>query len=69
MPLTQEELEDARAEAMADDIEIDLAKMSLWSRDAAVAYFESGGTEEPTVDISDGTSKTKKSWMLAPGFS
>ena len=67
MPLTLEELEDARAEAMADDIEIDLAKMSLWSRDAAVAYFESGGTEEPTVDISDGTSKTKKKFPpIAP---
>ena len=32
---------------MADDIDIDFEKMSLWTADEATAYFESGGTEEP----------------------
>ena len=30
---------------MADDLEIDLERMSLWTREAAVAFFETG--EEP----------------------
>ena len=32
---------------MAGDIDIDLAKMSLWTEDEARVFFESGGTEEP----------------------
>lgn len=32
---------------MADDVEIDLEKMSLWTAEQATTYFESGGTEEP----------------------
>ena len=43
--LTMEELEEIRDEAMADDLEIDFEKMTLWTRDEAVAFFESG--EEP----------------------
>lgn len=34
---------------MADDLEIDLARMSLWTEFMARSYFESGG-EEPAVD-------------------
>ena len=43
--LTMAELEEIRDEAMADDLEIDFEKMTLWTRDEAVAFFESG--EEP----------------------
>ena len=32
---------------MADDIEIDFEKMSLWTEEQAIAYFESGGVDEP----------------------
>ena len=32
---------------MADDIEIDFEKMSLWTADEATAYLESGGEDEP----------------------
>ena len=32
---------------MADDVEIDFEKMSLWSKEDAERYFESGGTDEP----------------------
>lgn len=38
-----------QADAMADDVDIDLEKMSLWMHDEATAYFESGGSEEPGV--------------------
>ena len=31
MPLSLDELKDLQAEAMADDVDIDLEKMSLWS--------------------------------------
>lgn len=47
MPLTLEQLQGIQADAMADDIEIDFAKMSLWSEAEATAYFESGGEDEP----------------------
>ena len=36
-----------QAEFMADDLEIDMEKMSLWTKDEASAYFESGGEERP----------------------
>jgi len=55
MPLTQADLEDVQADAMADDVAIDLEKMSLWSREDAVKYFESGGTEEPPPPIASYT--------------
>ena len=44
-PLTLEDLQEIQSDAMADDIEIDFAKMSLWTREQAVAFFESGGEE------------------------
>ncbi|KAL1507322.1 hypothetical protein AB1Y20_008168 [Prymnesium parvum] len=45
---TLEKLEELRADLMADDIEIDLEKMSLWTEAKATSYFERGG-EEVTV--------------------
>ena len=47
MPLTLEELQEIQADAMADDLEIDFDKMSLWSKDEATEYFESGGDVVP----------------------
>lgn len=47
MPLSKAELEDIQAEFMADDIAIDLDKMSLWTREQAATYFDSGGMKEP----------------------
>ena len=45
--LSREELLSIQADAMADDVEIDLEKMTSWSEAEARAYFESGGTLEP----------------------
>mgnify|MGYP006932645595 CR=1 FL=1 len=45
--LTLAELQDVQADAMADDVDIDLEKMSLWSAAEAATYFESGGEQEP----------------------
>ena len=36
-----------QADLLADDIEIDFEKMSLWTEAQATAYFESGGEVEP----------------------
>ena len=55
MPLTLEELQEIQSDAMADDVSIDFDKMSLWTHDQAVAYFESGGEDIP--DISDAAPK------------
>ena len=45
MPLTLEQLQEIQADAMADDIEIDMARMSIWTEDQAREFFETG--EEP----------------------
>jgi hypothetical protein len=37
MPLTLEELQGIQADAMADDLEIDFDKMSLWTAEQATA--------------------------------
>ena len=47
MPLSMEILERLQAEAMADDVAIDLARMSCWTELQAIEYFESGGTVKP----------------------
>jgi short subunit dehydrogenase-like uncharacterized protein len=47
MTLTIEQLESIQADALADDVDIDLEKMSLWTEEQAAAYFESGGRDEP----------------------
>ena len=49
MPLSLEELKDLQCDAMADDVDIDLEKMSLWTVDEARNYFESGGVDEPAA--------------------
>ena len=49
MGLTLDELEEIQAEALADDVEIDLARMQLWVAEEARAYFESGGTVVPVA--------------------
>ena len=59
MGLTLDELEEIQAEALADDVEIDLARMQLWVAEEARAYFESGGTVvpvAPTVTPTNGPS-------------
>ena len=49
MPLSQSDLESIQADALADDVPIDLERMRLWSPEDAYAYFESGGTVEPSA--------------------
>lgn len=49
MPLTLEELESIQADEMADDVPIDLAKMSEWTAEQARLYFESGGAVDPSA--------------------
>jgi len=49
MALTLDELEQIQSEALADDVEIDLARMQLWAAEEARAYFESGGTVVPAA--------------------
>lgn len=72
MPLTLAELQDIQAEAMADDLEIDFDKMSLWRADDARAFFESGGETEPappkaevTGAFTNGSKPTGKTPWLA----
>lgn len=55
MPLTLEQLQDLQAEAMADDVDIDLEKMSLWTEAGAREYFESGGEVEPPAPVASFT--------------
>ena len=47
MPLTLAQLEEIQADFLADDVQIELERMSLWSKEQAEAYFESGGEVEP----------------------
>ena len=49
MPLTLAAIEEIQAECLADDLEIDLDKMSLWDEEAVREYFESGGAVEPAA--------------------
>eukprot|EP00966_Prymnesium_polylepis_P257346 5944909-Prymnesium_polylepis.1 len=49
MPISLADLEAVRADAFADDVEIDLGMMAGWSLDDARQYFESGGTTLPSV--------------------
>jgi len=48
MPLTLEQLEEIQADALADDVPIDLPRMRLWDRDKAVTFFEGGGVLPPS---------------------
>ena len=47
--LTLEQLEALREEAMAEDVEIDIERMSLWTIEQARVYFENGGEEEHEI--------------------
>ena len=47
MTLTLAELQSIQADAMADDVEIDLPRMASWTVEEATAFFESGGLEAP----------------------
>ena len=49
MPLTLAEVEELRAESFADDMDIDMSRMALWSEDEAREYFLSGGENEPAA--------------------
>jgi hypothetical protein len=42
------QLESIREDNLADDMEIDFERMSLWSERAASEYFESAGSLDPT---------------------
>ena len=43
--------------AMADDLDIDLERMQHWTKDQAVAYFESGGEKVPADGIAAAESR------------
>ena len=45
--LTHAELESIRAECMADDVDVDLARMSGWTESEVYSFFESGGSIAP----------------------
>ena len=47
MTLTLEQLQDIQADEMADDLEIDFAKMSLWTEEEARTYFQTGDEPPP----------------------
>jgi hypothetical protein len=51
MPLSLSELEELQADHLADDVAIDLDLMSLWTREEAEAFFESGGTAMPAARV------------------
>ena len=53
--LSLAELEEMRADALADDVEIDLEKMSPWTPKQAMDYFESGGEVEPAPPVAETT--------------
>jgi hypothetical protein len=55
MPLTLEELQGIQTDAMADDVALEFETMSLWSKEEAIDYFESGGVVKPRApqDVSD----------------
>jgi len=71
MPLSLQQLQALQADAMADDVDIELDKMSLWTAAEATAYFESGGAIEPpppppafTAPFTRGTEATGTSpWL------
>ena len=50
MPLTTERIEDLQAEAMADDVDI-RPEMKEWTEAQVLAYFESGGVDEPNAGL------------------
>ena len=55
MPLSLDDLEAIQADYHADDVAIDLATMSLWTAEAAKAYFENGGADSVAAAKARGT--------------
>lgn len=55
MPLTLGQLNDIQADTLADDVEIDVSWMGLWSEAQAREYFESGGRIVPPTPEGDAT--------------
>jgi surfactin synthase thioesterase subunit len=47
-PLTWKDLQELQADAMADDVELDV-RMLEWTRESALAFLESGGAEDAEV--------------------
>ena len=47
MPLSLEQLQSLQADCLADDVEINVERMSGWTELQVRAFFESGGTELP----------------------
>ena len=66
MPLSLSELEDCQCEAMADDVEIDYHRMTNWTREQVMAYFESGGTQEPALETAETLAARRAFPPLAP---
>ena len=52
MPLTRSQLEDIQGACLADDIAIDMERMSVWTEEEAQQYFESGGEVAPAARTS-----------------
>ena len=65
MPLTLEELEDIQADCLADDVEIDFEKMSLWDETTVREYFENGG-QLPLVEAMPVTKQQPLQGELLP---
>ena len=49
MPLTLAQLKDIQADALADDIDIELERMQHWTLEEATKFFESGGQDAPSA--------------------
>jgi predicted esterase len=53
MPLTEAQLLDLQADAMANDVPIDVERMAHWTVEQATEFFESGGAVLPAAQDSD----------------
>ena len=60
MPLTLDDLKSIQSEFHADDVAIDLATMSLWTAEAAKAYFENGGADSVAAAKARGTERLRE---------
>ena len=47
MPLTEDRLREIQQDYFAEDVPVDVAVMSTWTEDEAIAYFDSGGVTKP----------------------
>lgn len=68
MVLSRDELNSLQAECMADDIDIDEARMRHWTPDDVRTFFESGGHVEPARPVAvaaEGSREESESWVEA----